>query len=71
MSATELINRNTLQQPRLSFQHGAVATGSNSLSGVQRNSFGQINFSKPVNKLVSDVAQAIGESVRRMQPRSQ
>ena len=37
----------------------------------QRNKFGLINFSKPVSKLVSDVAQAIGESARKMQPRSQ
>ena len=45
-------------------------TSADSSMGVKRNSVGLINFRKPVNKLVSDVAQAIGESVRKMQPRS-
>ncbi len=37
----------------------------------QYDSVSQINFTKPaVNKLVNNVAKAIGESVRRMQPRS-
>ena len=32
----------------------------------QANLMGQINFQKPIKTLVSDVAHAIGESVRRM-----
>ena len=35
------------------------------------DSFSKINFDKPVNKLVNNVAAAIGESVRRLEPRSQ
>lgn len=38
---------------------------------MKKNSVDLINFSKPVSKLVNDVAKAIGESARRMQPRSQ
>ena len=35
------------------------------------DSFSQINFDKSVNRLVNNVAAAIGESVRRLKPRSQ
>ena len=47
-------------------------TTSNNSSSLlnNRDSLGQINFQKPVSKLVNNVAQAIGESVRRMEPRS-
>ena len=41
-----------------------------SAQSVSHNSVSSINFGKNVNKLVNDVAYAIGESVRRMQPRS-
>ena len=39
-------------------------------NGVPVISVGNINFSKPVSKLVNSVALAIGESVRKMEPRS-
>ena len=37
---------------------------------ASRSQINSINFAKPVNRLVHEVAQAIGESARRMQPRS-
>jgi len=38
--------------------------------GFERDSINKINFEKPVSKLVNNVAAAIGESVRKMEPRS-
>ena len=50
--------------------HNCHDTQSVGIFGNERDSINKINFSKPVNKLVNNVAAAIGESVRRMQPRS-
>ena len=47
-----------------------VGTSTDSIMGLKRDSLGIINIKKPVHKLVNEVAMAIGESVRRMQPRS-